>query len=158
MPHADTAAFTAKMETHYAAVGKVTSNWAEFEHRIQWAIWNIAGLDNLTGACITAQIGSSGRLIDALIALLRLKGATGSSITSLNKFAEKVGEKQRQRNRIIHDPWSFKIPNGQAARDQLSAKGEVSSSLVPHSTKEVEDFADGIIALVGELETVLNAG
>ena len=43
MPHADTAAFTAKMETHYAAVGKVTSNWAEFEHRIQWAIWNIAG-------------------------------------------------------------------------------------------------------------------
>ena len=64
------------METHYAAVGKVASNWAAFEHRIQWAIWNIAELDNLTGACITAQIGNSGRMIDAVIALLRLKGVT----------------------------------------------------------------------------------
>jgi hypothetical protein len=46
---ADKEAFTAKMEAHYAAVGKVASHWAAFEHRIQWAIWNIAGLDNLTG-------------------------------------------------------------------------------------------------------------
>jgi hypothetical protein len=154
----DATAFTVQTETHYAAVGKLASNWAEFEHRIQWAIWNIAGLDNLTGACITAQIGNSGRLIDAMIALLRLKGATESSITSLNKFAARVGDKQRQRNRIVHDPWSFKIPNGEAVRGELSASREVISTFVPHSTKEVEDFADGISALVGELETLLNAG
>jgi hypothetical protein len=73
MSDTDKEVFIAKMESHYAAVGKVASHWADFEHRIQWAIWNIAELDNLTGACITAQIGNSGRMHDALIALLRLK-------------------------------------------------------------------------------------
>lgn len=156
MYFAEKEVFTAKMEAHYAAVGKVASHWAAFEHRIQWAIWNIAGLDNLTGACITAQIGNSGRMIDALIALLRLKRATEDSIAPLRKFAEKLGNKQRRRNRIVHDPWSFR-PNGEAARSELSANKEVISTLVPHSTKEVEAFADDIIALVTELETQLKA-
>jgi hypothetical protein len=150
-------AFTAKMENHYAAVGKVASNWAAFEHRIQWAIWNIAGLDNLTGTCITTQIGNSARMIDAIIALLRLKGAAEEAITPLNKFAEKVGKKQRQRNRIVHDPWLFRIPSGEPARDELSANRDVKSTLTPHSTKEVEAFAADIIALVTELETALGA-
>jgi hypothetical protein len=157
MSDADKEVFIAKMETHYAAVGMVASHWAAFEHRIQWAIWNLAGLDNLTGACITTHIGNSGRMIDALIALLRLKHATEDSITPLRKFAEKVGKKQRQRNRIVHDPWSFRIPSGEAARDELSANREVISTLVPHSTKEVEAFAEDIIALVTELDTQLKA-
>lgn len=96
-------------------------------------------------------------MIDAVIALLRLKGVPEQTITPLNKFAEKVGKKQRQRNRIVHDPWSFRFPSGEAARDELSATREVISAVVPHSTKEVEAFADDIIALVNELETVLNA-
>jgi hypothetical protein len=155
MSDTDKEVFIAKMETHYAAVGKVASHWAAFEHRIQWAIWNLAGLDNLTGACITAQIGNSGRMIDALIALLRLKLATEDSIAPLRKFAEKVGKKQRQRNRIVHDPWSFRIPSGEAAGDELTANREVISTLVPHSTKEVEAFAEDIIALVTELDVQL---
>jgi hypothetical protein len=153
----DAEAFTAKMESHYAAVGKVASNWAEFEHRIQWAIWNIAQLDNLTGACITTQIGNSGRMIDAVIALLRLGGATEKSRVLLNKFAEKVGKKQRQRNRIVHDPWSFRIPSGDASRHELSARRDVVSTLLPHSTKEVQAFADEIVSLVTELDATLKA-
>ena len=35
----------------------------------------VADIGFKTGACLTSQIGNSGRLMDALIALLRLKGA-----------------------------------------------------------------------------------
>lgn len=148
-------AFTAKMEGHYAAIGKAASIWAGFEHQIQWA--NIAELDNLTGACITTQIGNSARMLDAVIALLRLKGATENSITPLNKFAEKAGKNQRQRNRVVHDPWYFRIPSGEAARGELSAKREVVSTSIPHSTEEVEAFVRDIVALTAEFEAILNA-
>lgn len=148
--------FNAKMEAHYAAVGKVASHWAGFEHRIQWAIWHLANLDNLTGACITVQIGNSARMIDAVIALLRLKGAPQKAITPLLKFAEKVAKKQRQRNRIVHDPWSFRIPSGEAYRNELSANKDVISTSVHHSTEEVEKFSNDIVALVNELDAVLS--
>jgi hypothetical protein len=96
-------------------------------------------------------------MIDAVIALLRLRGTTEESIKPLHKFAEKVGKKQRQRNRIVHDPWSFRIPSGEASRFEVSAARDVISASIPHSTKEVEAFADDIVALVNELEAVLNA-
>jgi hypothetical protein len=58
---------------HYAAVGRVASKWAMLEHQIQSLIWGLAGLDEMTGTCITSQIGHSGRLMDALLALLKQK-------------------------------------------------------------------------------------
>ena len=95
-------------------------------------------------------------MIDALIALLRLRRATDYSIAPLRKFAEKLGKTQRRRNRIVHDPWLFK-PSGEAMRSELSANREVISTVVPHSTQEVEAFSDAIIALASELEIVLKA-
>lgn len=149
--------FTAKMDAHYAAVGLVASTWAEFEHIIQWAIWNLACLDNLTGACITTQIGNSGRLLDATIALLRLRGASETDVKPILKFAEKVGKKQRQRNRFVHDPWSFKLPDAEPGRFEVSARREVITHTFRHSTKEVTDFAREIMALVTEFDNLLTA-
>lgn len=149
--------FDTKMQVHYAEVGKLASVWAGFEHRIQWAIWNLASLDNLTGACITTQIGNSGRMIDAVIALLRLKNAPESSIKPLLKFAEKVARKQRQRNRIVHDPWSFRLPHGEAYRYELSAHRDVIASAIPHSTRELKDFTEEVVSLVDEFDALLSA-
>jgi len=149
--------FDAKMNAHYAAVGELASVWASFEHRIQWAVWNLASLDNLTGACITAQIGNSGRMIDAVIALLRLRGAPEAFIKPLLAFAEKVSRKQRRRNRIVHDPWSFRLPHGEAYCFELSAHREVISAAFPHSTIDVKDFTKEVIALVDEFGALLSA-
>jgi hypothetical protein len=148
--------FNKKMETHYAAVGKTASTWAEFEHRIQWAIWNLARLDNLTGACITTQIGNSARLLDAVIALLRLRDAPEAVVRPVSKFAEKVARKQRQRNRIVHDPWSFRIPSGEAHRFEVSAHREVISGAVPHSTTQITGFIKEVTALLEEFDSLLS--
>jgi hypothetical protein len=149
--------FDAKIDAHHSAVGMIASTWAGFEQLIQLAVWNLAGLDNLTGAAITTQIGNSGRLLDAIIALLRLKGASEEEIKPVNLFAEKIGRRQRQRNRFIHDPWSFRMPHGQPHRFEVSARRDVVSTQIPHTTQELLDFHKEIIALAQELDTVLKA-
>jgi hypothetical protein len=98
-----------KTMPHYAAVGRVASKWAQLDHHIQELIWGLAGLDEMTGACITSQIGNSGRLMDALLALLEQKGATKKALQPLRSLSEVIGIKQRMRNRIVHDPWYFRF-------------------------------------------------
>jgi hypothetical protein len=149
--------FQKATDTHYAAIGNVVAYWAEFELRLQWAIWRLADLDSSIGACITAQIGNSARLIDAIIALLRHKGASEDTIRPLLSFAEEVGKKQRKRNRIIHDPWAFEYPTGEAVRHEVSAQRQLINDLIPQSTIEIEDFAHQIIRLVEELDPLLVA-
>jgi hypothetical protein len=92
---------------HYAAVGRVASKWAMLEHQIQKLIWGLAGLDETTGTCITSQIGQSGRLMDALLALLEQRGASKKELKPFGKIHQAIGDKQRMRNRIVHDPWYF---------------------------------------------------
>jgi len=145
------------MNAHYASVGKVVSVWAEFEHRIQWAIWSLASLDNLTGACITTHIGSSGRMIDSVIALLRIRGAPENAIKPLLKFAEEVAKSQRIRNRIVHDPWSFRLPSAQPHRMEMTAQKNIVSDLVPHSTEEVDDFLKKISVFPDQFDALLTA-
>jgi len=78
---------------HSAAVGRVASKWAMLEHQIQSLIWGLAGLDEMTGTCITSQIGHSGRLMDALLALLKQKGASKKDLQPLRSLSEDVGVK-----------------------------------------------------------------
>jgi hypothetical protein len=96
-----------KTMPRYAAIGRVASKWAQLEHHIQELIWGLAGLDAITGTCITSQIGNSGLLMNALLALLEQKGATKKELEPFGKFCQAVGDKQRMRNRIVHDPWYF---------------------------------------------------
>jgi hypothetical protein len=153
----DNCKFNKTMDAHYASLGKVASAWSEFEHVIQWAIWSLAGLDNLTGACITIQIGTSSRMMDAIIALLRLRGAPENAITPLQKFATEVADMQRKRNRIVHDPWSFRLPSAQPYRMEMTAQKKLVSDLIPHSTTEVVGFLDKISALPGQFDALLSA-
>jgi hypothetical protein len=77
-----------KTMLHYAAVGRVASKWAQLEHHIQELIWGLAGLDEMTGTCITSQIGQSGRLMDAVLALLEQKGASKDDLKPFGKFCQ----------------------------------------------------------------------
>jgi hypothetical protein len=140
---------------HYASVGKVAAIWAGLEHLMQMAIWRLARVDNLTGVCITAQIGNSGRLLDAITALLRLRGATDIALKPLLTFSEKVGRRQRKRNRIVHDEWVFRL-DGQPSRFEVSANRLAVYDIIPHSTDEVEDFVKQIIALCDEFNEILS--
>src|SRR6185437_1785286 len=75
-----------------AAIGEIFSKWALLEHEIDVMIWDLAGLSDTPkiGACLTGQYVSVAARFSALIALARIRGASGFQLAKLNKFKEHV--------------------------------------------------------------------
>jgi hypothetical protein len=129
-------------EAHLLAMGRVASRWSRLEQTLAMALWRLAGVDNKTGTCLTAQIPNSARMLDALLALANLRGAGEKPLKDIKKFAEKTLGLQEQRNRVVHDVWTF--DPGLIKRWPLSARKVVSDEPVQVTTDEVERFADTI--------------
>jgi hypothetical protein len=89
---------------HYAAIGRVATEWAALETTIDTASLRLAKIEPQIGVCLTSQIAGWGRKLDAYIALTRLFGVT-KLIDKLNAFAKDTHSLAEQRNRIVHDPW-----------------------------------------------------
>jgi hypothetical protein len=146
-------------DPHYAAVGRVAATWANLEHQLQFRIWKLAGLDTIKGTCITAQIGNSARLLDCLIALVLIQpGNTLESVKDLKSFAERVGNKQRTRNRIVHDPWYFHTDldgRTEAWRLELSAAKRPIAGPISEPTHRVKQFIGEIESLISELRRLV---
>lgn len=143
---------------HFSAVGRVAATWAEFEHEIQLIIWKIADVDFQVGACMTAQIGTSGRLIDCLIALMGLKGADEDHLKALRAFAEKVGNKQRKRNRFLHDPWYFDRDGNEKLkpmRMEITAAKSLVYGPIEENSEKLHEFANKTRLLGAELEEII---
>jgi hypothetical protein len=142
-------------DPHYAAIGRVAAMWASFEHDLQSQIWAIAGISNSIGACITSQIGISGRLVDCLLALLAFRGISDDDLKPFRSFGEEIGRKQRKRNRIIHDPWHLDFPDEELPpkpyRLEISAATKLVLRPVAHATEDVDKFINEIILLKNEL-------
>lgn len=147
-----------KTMSHYAAVGRVASKWAMLEHQIQRLIWGLAGLDRMTGTCITSQIGTSGRLMDALLALLDQKGASKDELQPLRSLSGTIGDKQRMRNRIVHDPWYFHFNDDGSAtgyRLETSAVRTAVHKLIEQDEKKLETLIEEIESLYLQLTNLV---
>jgi hypothetical protein len=107
------------------------------------------------GACITTQIGNSGRLMEALIALVDLNGGGKELLKSLRTFQGKVATHQRTPNRLVHDAWVFRVPDGDAFRYELSAQGKLVNEFIPKPTIEVTQFIKAIAATIERLNEIL---
>lgn len=147
-------------ERYFSSVGRLATEWAAFEHTIQIEIWKFINIDYQIGACLTSQIGQSGRLMDCLIALFVLRGADDDHLKQIRSFSTKVGDYQRRRNRIIHDPWFFDFSDKKETR---ALRMEISASKRPvfepfTETKEgLIHLIIDIIALSDELEKLVLA-
>jgi hypothetical protein len=147
-----------KTMPHYAAVGRVASEWAMLEHEIQEAIWDLAGLDIMTGPCITSQITNSGQLLFAVLALLELNGASDPELKPLRSLSEKIAEKQRMRNRIIHDPWYFHFNEDGTTtgyRLERSAARTVVHKLIEQDQEKLETLIHDIQSLLLKFKELL---
>ena len=145
-------------DKHYAAVGRVAATWANFEHDIQLQIWNLANVEHDVGACMTSQIGSSGRLLDCLIALLTYRGTAKDHLKSLNSFAADVAKKQRKRNRIVHDPWFFRFEDNSPPRpfrQEISAVKLLIYETIEEPTDKLKRFVSDIHSLRERLHEII---
>ena len=129
-------------EAHLLAIGKVAAGWSQLEQTLAFALWRLAGVDNKTGTCLTAQIPNSARMLDALLALANLRGASEASLQTLKRFADKTYGLQEQRNRVVHDAWTF--DPGLIHRWPLTARKVVSDGPVQVTTEEIEELVERI--------------
>jgi len=125
------------IEAHFSAVGKVAAFWSEFERQVQMTVWKLAGIDAFSGACITSRIDSTAKLLETIIALLQPKGVAAEDLQALRAFCEEAADLQRQRDRIVNDPWSFRIVDAFPHRKEVEPHKNPGQDHVPHSTKEV---------------------
>ena len=126
-------------EKHFAAVGRVASNWAYFEMVIDDWCMRIAGIEPNVGSCLCAQIMGSGRKMDAFIAISNFLKANATTIRELNKFTTDMNGLSEQRNRVVHDPWLV-LPTA-ATRFELTAKRNLKLGPVQVPTEQVEELA-----------------
>ena len=91
MVHETRGPFTFDLDdAHYAAIGRVSNEWALFEFFIDLTIWHLIDPnDDGRLACITAQLATISRRIDALASIVALRGGDDYLLKAINRFAEK---------------------------------------------------------------------
>jgi hypothetical protein len=98
----------------YALIGSIASTWSHIEQSVDVTLWSLAGLDAHVGACLTAQISSLTYRLDALAALVELRGGSQELKKSIKEFHEKTYALSIARNRAVHDPIAI-VDNGAVA-------------------------------------------
>ncbi len=132
---------------HFAAIGRVASDWALFETVVNFQSVELAQIQRSIGACFTAQISGIARKLDAYISLARQRGAKPGTISELCEFATDAGRVAEQRNRIVHDPWVLDDPLN-PTRVEITARKKVRVEWIPVSTSEVGDVTKRILELM----------
>jgi hypothetical protein len=145
----------ADRERHYAAIGKVTSNWAAFEQLVHSSLWCLAKAEDRPGACLTAQIPNIARAFDALASLADLHGGSKALVRKINQFAEHTHAINGRRNRIVHDPWNWNDETGKPYRLQISAQKKLVFGPLPMDTKEVDQLVEDIFNHINAYETLV---
>jgi hypothetical protein len=146
---------------HYCAVGRVAIAWTRLVSYLSETVRMLAGFDNELGECITAQIASVDRLIDALSALsdLRCPGMANE-----RSFRERINLFQSladRRNRTVNDLWTF--DPGITNRWPTTVGRTLQQGPIPMTTlevdalaQEIERFSDTFLGFRRELLMSLN--
>ena len=152
-------------QEHYAAIGKVASNWSVFERIVDSAIWGLAYAEDEAAACLTAQFAGTPSRFNALIALVKLRGGSTTMVEKIEAFHKASNALVARRNRVIHDPWVLERSSLRPYRLEISAQKHLIFEYRPMDTRSVlaiaEDianhinlFGDLINELIGEVHTL----
>ncbi len=143
--------------------GHIAHDWATLEYMISHTIWKAAGLDDVLGACITAQIYSLPPKIGALRLLLRSRGVSNGLLEKLNAFSERSREYSEIRNRAVHDPLGVHATDNSVRQIQITAQGKLVFETRKVTLEEFEKFSErissflsGFIDLKNEIEDELS--
>ena len=146
----------------YMLVGNIASDWATLEYLVNDCIWTAAQVDQQLGACITAQIFSLPPKLDALVLLLRARGASQKTMRALNDFIQDLRGPTELRNRAIHDPLGVHAKDGKERQLQITARGklvfelrEITATQLAKDRDTIARFLERFMRLRGEIEAEL---
>jgi hypothetical protein len=97
----------------YATVGLITAESAQLEHILDLIIWELAGVTQPIGSCITGQMMGHAPRFNVIQALGRLRGLDAQLLKSIQSLSNQLFEVAGERNRIVHDAWYIEHTSGQ---------------------------------------------
>jgi hypothetical protein len=122
----------------YSFVGRVASEWAHLEHTLDLIIWELAGIDQQDGACITAQMMGAIPRYRTILTQLRHKVRVNSDLdkflSKINKLQGDTHDPQEERNRIVHDPWYVTFEWGANLTGRFGPETPAQFKSMPHKS------------------------
>ena len=141
-------------DPHFAAIGRLVDAWAQLEFHIDYAIWQLANVEQSFGACITSQLIGVNNRLRALRSLLSLRGASQATIKEVGKFANSLGDLQQKRHRAAHDPRMIHKDTGIMDRLEITADNKLVFGFQPENIDSLVDARAKIAAKVAEFRTL----
>lgn len=141
-----------KFDPQFAAIGRLVETWAQLEFHIDQAIWQLAQVEQMFGACITAQmIGVNGRL-RALRSLLQVWGASEATVKAVGRFAGSLSDLQQKRHRAAHDPRLVNWSTGKLERLEITADNKLVFGFEPEDAESLKGTREKIAAKIEEFK------
>jgi hypothetical protein len=145
----------------HCLVGRVADAWSHVEHLLDIIIWQLAKVDDVTGACITGQIIGSFPRITAIRALCIHRKVGAGVLQQIEQLTRKIKDCQNRRNRILHDAW-YAQEGGETEQFKSMALGEfifgfhpVDESFVTETLEKIGRRTDDVAALRNAITAVL---
>jgi hypothetical protein len=132
---------------HYAAIGRVIDAWGDLEFEVNRVIWELMGVQQPFGACVTAQIISIHPKLRALRALLHLWGAADLA-REVGSFAGDMYELADLRNRVVHDKRFVLHPNRDILRFEVTTPKELTFAAEVETRNDLNSIAERIYAKI----------
>ena len=135
---------------YYTAIGKIASGWAHYELVINHAIWELAGVEQSAGACITAQIMSPTNRLRALVSLVRFRGASKAAIDKINGLSGTMNDIAEKRNRYVHDASMVNVETGEFKQLRITADRTLRFEFSDVTITELKQLEERISKLIHE--------
>jgi len=128
-------------DEHFSSVGKCIQPWAHLEFEIDRAVWELLGVAQPIGACVTAQLVSVIPKLNALNALAILHGAKNAS-EAISSFSGDIGGSNAKRNRLVHDARFISIVTRNVNRFEIIAKNKMTFGNVTETISDLSKFEE----------------
>jgi len=138
-------------QRHYAAIGQVATEWAEFEFILDTRTLRLGSFDTKRGLCLSLQIAGPGRKLNAYMSIAQLRGVGETTIKNLHRFQERTLALAEKRNRVVHDQWMI-FPSGSTHRFGATAHKRLVVEYKDHPTEFVEKLMIEIRRLIVRFE------
>jgi hypothetical protein len=140
---------------YFHLIGRVMVQWAQLEHTLDLAIWDLAkhghsSLDYGTLACITSQVMGPASKCEAIIALAIHKGLPDKIRSQTKTLQGRCGDAQNMRNRMAHDTWFMEIETKEVGRFRKMAKKEPEFGIKDEDDTTLKALLATIRKLYGE--------
>jgi hypothetical protein len=84
----------------FRLIGRVSAEWAQFEHTLDLVIWILVGASDPLMACVTAQVMGAQPRCNAIIALIKQRGLSDRLRKECTSLIKDAHGPQTARNRI----------------------------------------------------------